>query len=147
MRLLASRSDLAEHGLNADRLLVASYEVSVRAALGFAGVTKPKSKPSKQMARAQLRSGQPQLNPGLEQHEQDLRHNLEDNRWLRLVRRSAAAQSAEEWLLLEIISNSRRLYQALAGSGSSTGVRAFAILNAALSRQSLLCPGQELTVH
>ena len=99
------------------------------------------------MARAQLRSGQPQLKLGLEQHEQDLRHNLEDNRWLRLVRRSAAALSAEEWLLLEIISNSRRLYQALAGGGSSTGVRAFAILNAALSRQSLLCPGQELTVH
>jgi hypothetical protein len=51
MRLLASRSDLAEHGLNADRLLVASYEVSVQAALAFPGVTKPKSKGSKQMAR------------------------------------------------------------------------------------------------
>jgi primosomal protein N'' len=51
VRLLASRSDLAEHGLNADRLLVASYEVSVQAALAFPGVTKPKSKGSKQMAR------------------------------------------------------------------------------------------------
>ena len=51
VRLLASRSDLAEHGLTADRLLVASYEVSVQAALSFPGVTKPKSKASKQMAR------------------------------------------------------------------------------------------------
>ena len=51
VRLLASRIDLAEHGLNADRLLVASYELSVRTALGFAGVTMPISKPSKQMAR------------------------------------------------------------------------------------------------
>jgi hypothetical protein len=51
VRLLASRSDLAEHGLNADRLLVESYELSVQAALAFPGVTKPKSKGSKQMAR------------------------------------------------------------------------------------------------
>ena len=51
VRLLASRRDLAEHGLNADRLLVESYELSVQAALFFPGVTKPKSKASKQMAR------------------------------------------------------------------------------------------------
>ena len=51
VRLLASRSDLAEHGLNADRLLVESYELSVQAALSFPGVTKPKSKGPKQMAR------------------------------------------------------------------------------------------------
>ena len=51
VRQLASRIDLAEHGLNADRMLVESYELSVQAALAFAGVTKPKSKASKQMAR------------------------------------------------------------------------------------------------
>jgi hypothetical protein len=81
------------------------------------------------------------------QHEQDLRYILEGNRWFRLLKRSAEALSAEEWLLLEIISNSRRLYEALAGGSSSTGIMAFAILNAALSRQSIECPGQDLTVH
>ncbi len=61
--------------------------------------------------------------------------------------RSATARDEREWLILEIISYSRKLYEALIDGRSSHAVRAFAILNAVISQQSILKPGQQLTVH
>ena len=60
-----------------------------------------------------------------------------ENCWLHLLRRSATARNEREWLILEIISYSRKLYEALIDGRSSHAVRAFAILNAAFSHQSL----------
>jgi len=42
--VLARRRDLARMGWLADQLLVANYEASLRIALSFSGIVRPKSK-------------------------------------------------------------------------------------------------------